>query len=184
MVIIVIMMCVSDFELLFWNLFQINLFRFGFCVSILVVISIIQLMFSDNCKLVKIIGIEVGRMIFCIWFNGFNCSILFIFIRLELMLEIFIVVLISVGYRQYSEMVKVEVINDLENIGLLFMYIVFIIIVIRGNQVSGDIGLKIWISGFIVEYVDLFRLYRIFIGIVMILVIKKFIIIVYKLVYI
>lgn len=40
-IIIVIMIWVSDFLLLFWNLFYMNLLRLGFCVSILVVISII-----------------------------------------------------------------------------------------------------------------------------------------------
>lgn len=47
-------------------------------------------------------------------------------------------------------MVNVEVINDFEKVGLLLIYKVFMIIVIKGSYVSGEIGLNSWISGLIV----------------------------------
>lgn len=48
MVRMVIMIFVKELEELFWNLFQINLLSSGFCVSILVVIRIIQFMLRDK----------------------------------------------------------------------------------------------------------------------------------------
>lgn len=56
-------------------------------------------MFNDKCKLVKIIGMDDGNIIFVRWENGVKWSILFMFIRLLLILDILMVVLISVGYK-------------------------------------------------------------------------------------